>query len=294
MTSLNPSHNIFRQPEGRHAQAVHEPSSSSNDEKRFPDRFADDLGVDDTVERARRDGRDRVRRGMVPVPDLRFEQVSRALDVTRPRCGSTWSWRGAETRDRAVEAKADQAVLPSLYPTIPAPKAIPIRRGLARRCRGDSGVEIARVQCGRRRGVPLGAPGLGGLGGGELGHGARSGTSRCPSSQHYVSASDSLPLSPSLFGRSNLSEHLRHNLHRSAKPEPVLMATSSSRPCSKACSGASPASCYRRPPRPSGPRCTRRATCLGAGSRAGPGASWKGPARRAAERPWAGRGGASS
>lgn len=77
MTSLNPSHNIFRHPSGRHAQAVHEssPPSDEKDTSGYPARFPDDLGVDDTVERARRDGRDRVRRGMVPVPDLRFEQV---------------------------------------------------------------------------------------------------------------------------------------------------------------------------------------------------------------------------
>jgi hypothetical protein len=73
MTSLNPSHNVFRHPSGRHAQAVHEPSSS--DEKAGAG-FPDDLGVDDSVEQARRVGRERVRRGMVPVPDLRFEQVS--------------------------------------------------------------------------------------------------------------------------------------------------------------------------------------------------------------------------
>lgn len=86
MTTLNPSHNPFRASEGRHAQAVYQassqpegPSAGTASTSRFPDNFVDELeSVDDDVpaRRGRREGRQRVRRAMPPMPDLRFEQVS--------------------------------------------------------------------------------------------------------------------------------------------------------------------------------------------------------------------------
>lgn len=89
MTTLNPSHNPFRTPTDKHAQAVHEPSSSSGKHAKasFPDDLPaqsdaesddSDLGVDVSraEKRGRKAGRQRIQRGMVPVPDLRFEQVS--------------------------------------------------------------------------------------------------------------------------------------------------------------------------------------------------------------------------
>jgi hypothetical protein len=92
MTTLNPSHNIFRASSGRHAQAVYhaddlppseKPSSSSSaagGASGFPD-LCDDLGIDDSVgeKRGRREGRKRVRAAMPPMPDLRFEQVRRSV-----------------------------------------------------------------------------------------------------------------------------------------------------------------------------------------------------------------------
>lgn len=94
MTSLDPSHNPFRTPSGRHAQAVHTsapgPAASSSKQQqsgggagKFPDSLPSDDDVDDHAERpawmrrAQDEGRSRVQRGMVPVPDLRFEQVSK-------------------------------------------------------------------------------------------------------------------------------------------------------------------------------------------------------------------------
>lgn len=85
MTSLNPSHNPFHEQDARHGQAIHDPSGSSS----FPDNLPNeqsgsesdnsDLGGDDSkraVRRGRKEGRQRIQRGMMPVPDLRFEQVS--------------------------------------------------------------------------------------------------------------------------------------------------------------------------------------------------------------------------
>ncbi|ORY32225.1 hypothetical protein BCR39DRAFT_41625 [Naematelia encephala] len=76
MTTLNPSHNPFRKPSGRHAQAVHEPASDFPDDLPISD--DEDLGVDDERRKARREGkreaRKRVRGAMPPLPDLRFEQ----------------------------------------------------------------------------------------------------------------------------------------------------------------------------------------------------------------------------
>ncbi|GFZ46242.1 hypothetical protein JCM24511_04489 [Saitozyma sp. JCM 24511] len=79
MTSLNPSHNPFRHPSGRHAQAVHQPSAPSfPDDLPISDSDSDsEYGVDEHLRgerRARREGRKRVRAAMPPMPDLRFEQ----------------------------------------------------------------------------------------------------------------------------------------------------------------------------------------------------------------------------
>jgi hypothetical protein len=87
MTTLDPSHNVFRHPSGRHAQAVHEPN-------RFPDilpSITDDRDggeSDGSIDgehltsrqkerlRAKREAVKRVRANVPPMPDLRFEQVS--------------------------------------------------------------------------------------------------------------------------------------------------------------------------------------------------------------------------
>lgn len=80
MASLNPSHNVFRHPHGRHAQAVHDPQSSTS----HPDDVSDsgsDIGIDarsHAEKKARKEGRKRVRQAVPPMPDLRFEQVSQA------------------------------------------------------------------------------------------------------------------------------------------------------------------------------------------------------------------------
>jgi hypothetical protein len=112
MTTLNPSHNPFHAQDSRHAQAVHEPSSSSG--KHAPDSAASgfpddlpvgqhsdsdesdssDLGGDDNraaVRRGRKAGRQRIQRGMMPVPDLRFEQVGFFPGLSPPcsRCPGT-------------------------------------------------------------------------------------------------------------------------------------------------------------------------------------------------------------
>ncbi|KAK1924761.1 hypothetical protein DB88DRAFT_486686 [Papiliotrema laurentii] len=76
MASLNPSHNVFRHPHGRHAQAVHDPQSSTS----HPDDVSDsgsDIGIDarsHAEKKARKEGRKRVRQAVPPMPDLRFEQ----------------------------------------------------------------------------------------------------------------------------------------------------------------------------------------------------------------------------
>ncbi|RSH91240.1 hypothetical protein EHS25_009539 [Saitozyma podzolica] len=89
MTSLNPSHNPFRHPSGRHAQAVHQPSAPSSsfpDDLPIPDSDSDsEYGVDEHLRgerRARREGRKRVRAAMPRMPDLRFEQVSGEWNTT--------------------------------------------------------------------------------------------------------------------------------------------------------------------------------------------------------------------
>ena len=91
MTTLNPSHNIFRRSSGRHAQAVHRASpdrSELDDEKSGHSSFPNDLplssndsdlGPDESLRaerRSRSEGRKRVKGAMPPMPDLRFEQVS--------------------------------------------------------------------------------------------------------------------------------------------------------------------------------------------------------------------------
>ena len=88
MTTLNPSHNVFRQSEGRHAQAVYRASEASSSTPPEGSDFEDDLSVDDRVERVRaarrgrKEGRQRVRRAMPPMPDLRFEQVSSGVSAS--------------------------------------------------------------------------------------------------------------------------------------------------------------------------------------------------------------------
>ena len=108
MTTLDPSHNIFRESSGRHAQAVHRaddipldrpaasapPDEDEEDESEMG--IDDELGVDDRLPsssaaaaaraadaRAKRKGkmeaRRRVRGAMPPMPDLRFEQVRSIL-----------------------------------------------------------------------------------------------------------------------------------------------------------------------------------------------------------------------
>ncbi len=99
MTTFNPSHNPFRTSSGRHAQAIHRPSPETSDDGDLPSkksgpsiRFPDDLplsdtnsdsdsdsdlGVDDErVTKGRKEGRRRVKAGMMPIPEMRFEQVS--------------------------------------------------------------------------------------------------------------------------------------------------------------------------------------------------------------------------
>jgi hypothetical protein len=89
MTTFNPSHNPFRKPQGRHAQAVHrpspEPSDVDSDDEHEPgsSSFPDDLPSNESDsesgeehQRARRQGRGRVKASIPPLPDLRFEQVS--------------------------------------------------------------------------------------------------------------------------------------------------------------------------------------------------------------------------
>jgi len=76
MTSANPSHNPFRESEGRHAQAIHRASNTQ-----FPDdlpaRDDDGDSIDgDEPSKVKREARRRVRQQMPPMPDLRFEQVS--------------------------------------------------------------------------------------------------------------------------------------------------------------------------------------------------------------------------
>jgi hypothetical protein len=76
MTSLNPSHNVFRHSEGRHAQAVHQSSQFPDD---LPAKHGedDDDSIDgDEPARIKKEARRRVRQQMPPMPDLRFEQVS--------------------------------------------------------------------------------------------------------------------------------------------------------------------------------------------------------------------------
>jgi hypothetical protein len=76
MTTANPSHNFFRESEGRHAQAIHRASNTQ-----FPDdlpaKHDDEESIDgDESSKVKRDARRRVRQVMPPMPDLRFEQVS--------------------------------------------------------------------------------------------------------------------------------------------------------------------------------------------------------------------------
>lgn len=78
MTSVNPSHNVFRHSEGRHAQAVHQSTQ-------FPDDLPakDDDSIDGDLPRVKKEARKRVRQQMPPMPDLRFEQVGQALPYRR-------------------------------------------------------------------------------------------------------------------------------------------------------------------------------------------------------------------
>jgi hypothetical protein len=79
MTTVNPSHNVFRQSEGRHAQAVHQSSQ-------FPDDLPakDDDSIDGDMPRVKKEARKRVRQQMPPMPDLRFEQVCQAVTHLSP------------------------------------------------------------------------------------------------------------------------------------------------------------------------------------------------------------------
>ena len=78
MTSLNPSHNIFRTPQGRHAQAVHDPQTQSQvqDEIESEDETTFLSEREKAERRAKREARRRVRANAPSMPDLRFEQVS--------------------------------------------------------------------------------------------------------------------------------------------------------------------------------------------------------------------------
>lgn len=76
MTSLDPSHNIFRKSSGRHAQAVYNAQDAPSTAE--DDLSDDEMGVDDHVRaqrRGKKEGRKRVRQAMPPLPDQRFEQV---------------------------------------------------------------------------------------------------------------------------------------------------------------------------------------------------------------------------
>jgi hypothetical protein len=74
MTTANPSHNPFRESEGRHAQAIHR-SSQTQFPDDLPARSDDEESIDDE-RKVKREARRRVRQVMPPMPDLRFEQVT--------------------------------------------------------------------------------------------------------------------------------------------------------------------------------------------------------------------------
>lgn len=76
MTTLNPSHNIFREPEGRHAQAVRQADAASGSGSDVDGVDGDLDSRPQGVKRAKRHGRKRVKAAMPPIPDMRFEQVS--------------------------------------------------------------------------------------------------------------------------------------------------------------------------------------------------------------------------
>jgi len=75
MTTANPSHNPFRESEGRHAQAIHR-SSQTQFPNDLPARDDDEESIDGDERKVKREARRRVRQVMPPMPDLRFEQVS--------------------------------------------------------------------------------------------------------------------------------------------------------------------------------------------------------------------------
>ncbi|WVR05084.1 hypothetical protein IAU60_002096 [Kwoniella sp. DSM 27419] len=70
MTSLDPSHIPFRSS----AQAVHRPSGEDKVSSGFPDTLPSVPKKGDKQGKARRQGRERVKQNVPPLPDLRFEQ----------------------------------------------------------------------------------------------------------------------------------------------------------------------------------------------------------------------------
>jgi hypothetical protein len=87
MTTLNPSHNVFREPEGRHAQAVRQADAASGSGSDVDGVDGDLDSRPQGVKRAKRHGRKRVKAAMPPIPDMRFEQVSGVVG-----CGIWVKW----------------------------------------------------------------------------------------------------------------------------------------------------------------------------------------------------------
>lgn len=140
MTSLDPSHIPGLSEKSRTGQAVHttQPSAEA-DESGFPDDI-DDLGSDAAEMKARRDGRDEIRRHVPALPDLRFEQVSSLMkrkshgtDTPSPTsCRSDRSSHQPHPlRTLRREARSLKVrVRPSRL--LPAPKMIPSFTGAGR------------------------------------------------------------------------------------------------------------------------------------------------------------------
>ncbi|ORX39766.1 hypothetical protein BD324DRAFT_233199 [Kockovaella imperatae] len=124
MTTLDPSHNIFRDPSGRHAQAVHRADDIPLDEKRAgiidgdSEDEVDDLSIDDRLparvnaeRKAKRDARRRVRGAMPPMPDLRYEQ-SYLLSI-RPFLSPSTTASSSRTKSTADASQATTSLVQS-------------------------------------------------------------------------------------------------------------------------------------------------------------------------------------
>jgi hypothetical protein len=217
MTSLDPSHNPFRDPSGRHAQAVHRSSPSA-----FPDDLDidsdSDLGVDDHVRaelQGRRKGRRRVRAAMPPMPDLRFEQVSMIL---------TRVYRLARARLRLMfHSTVVSPFYQALFDSAANPKGSTGERP-GTKFEPDGRIKIPRRGRRGRRGLPLGQASRRELADGVLGHSPGSGM------QAHLSKLGSLA-----YGSDRFRSFLRSSRERSGDGEP--------------CSSS-------QPPRPSDRRCT--------------------------------------